>query len=272
MKRIVTLLVAVGLATSACTNGDDTSAPGPSTSSSTPGATLPPRDYSKVQLATVEGTTSTTVALRPGTAILSGQVFGPDGPVQATVEVTRFVGTATATEQILTGPLGRWRAEKLLGGRYRVRAWSVPDLALVDPVILYLEAGQAQTVSLDLDTFGGLVGLPSITPDPPPVGRSSRLRIQLTLRRVDQSGRVIGRPVARTPVDLVTTPGWELSGEPSTTTNKFGLAEWLVTCTARGVHPVTVIVGGTDSVRVVPPRSGPRPRPATTTTSTTTPG
>lgn len=249
---VIALVVAAG-----CTNDEpETPAPG-STSSTRPSVTTPARDYSKVQLAGVEGVTTTSIGLRPGKARLSGQVIGPRGTVKgAIVEITRMVGSAGATERIVTGEFGAWKAPKLLGGRYRVRAWRAPDFALVEPEIFFLEEGEQRVLRIDLTDYTGLVAVASVAPDPPPLRRQVRLVVKVAQRRVDGNGVVVSQPIVRSPVEIVPSDSWSFDSPTSTTTNDAGVARWLAQCSRAGLHPLTLVVGGTETVRFSPSSCG----------------
>jgi hypothetical protein len=114
------------------------------------------RDLTKIGLDAVPGRTTTTVDNRPGRASLSGTVAaGLDGPVgSATVRVQRLVGDAVLQTDLATNPDGSWTLPNVQGGRYRVRAWRAPDLALVDPVVVFLGATETRDVPISVSRSG----------------------------------------------------------------------------------------------------------------------
>jgi len=122
--------------------------PGPVPSTSTTAAV----DFGAIGLKGVTSRTSSTVALGPGNASITGSVTGPDGAVPgATVRVERIVGTSIGTTDVTTQADGTFAVPTILGGRYRVRAWRAPDLALVKPEIFYLQSSEPRTLALRVD-------------------------------------------------------------------------------------------------------------------------
>ena len=91
-----------------------------------------------VPLAAVAGRTTTTLAVGPGGATLPGRSSGPAGPVGgADIHIERLVGDRVAAADVIAKADGTLDAcPASLGGRYRVRAWRAPDLALTDPADL----------------------------------------------------------------------------------------------------------------------------------------
>ena len=106
----------------------------------TAGPTLPDEPSRAVAEGAVPGaTTSTVPRIGPGAATLNGTVIGPEGPVGgATVEADRLVGDQVAATQTTTAADGSWSISSILGGRYRIRAWQQPSLAVTTPQILFL--------------------------------------------------------------------------------------------------------------------------------------
>src|SRR5205807_2321830 len=130
-------------------------------------------DYSDVQLHAVSGrTTSTTVPFGPGQATLNGNVSGPDGvEPNAVVHIERLVGSAVGTMDIPTNPDGTWSVPNVLGGRYRVRAWRAPDLALTEPAVFFLGATDSKQVALPLTKYDGRSAMAAIAPRPAVIGQ-----------------------------------------------------------------------------------------------------
>src|SRR5688500_10725176 len=140
MRAVRGFLVAVALTTAAtgCTRGAVDELPAPPTTGPTTSTTARP-DLSGVVLPDVPGTTSTSIPVGPGEATLQGIVTAPEGAVPgATVLIERLVGDGAGSATVVAGPDGRWVAPQILGGRYRVRAWRAPDLALTSPASFFL--------------------------------------------------------------------------------------------------------------------------------------
>lgn len=262
-QRLAVLSLVVALVVAGCTADDaDDAAPepiGPTSSTTTP------PDFSTVPLAAVGGATTTTLALRPGDVVIGGVVTGPDGPVPgATVEITRLVGSGEVTERFLTLDDGRWEANGILGGRYRIRAWRAPDLALTTPEIRFLQGDKAELIPLTVTRYSGLAMTATFAPQEPQIGELVNLVVQLVDRQVDAGGvvRAVPRPAAG--VELLGSSAWETETANPTRTNGAGLAKWTLRCNRGGVHQLSVSVEDERTIPVQAPACG---RPATTTTA-----
>ncbi len=121
----------------------------------------------------------------------------------------------------------------ILGGRYRVRAWRTPDLALTTPQILFLEAKQNKQVPLQLTRFTGTTASSVSSPDPPVLGSLVNLTAIVSSASVDADGVVRSVPAAGASVTLSLGAGLLLLGGP-TTTNAQGRATFQLQCQALG--------------------------------------
>lgn len=269
-RRALAALALITAAVSACGNVDDLSfpTPPPTTATSTP-TTL--GDLASVSQAPVAGGGLPRVALAPGRASLSGTVTGPNGAVGgATVHVERLVGDAVAAQDVTTQADGTWAMPGILGGRYRVRTWRAPDLALTVPAIFFLEDGTSQAVPLKVEQFSGASVEVAVDPDPPVVGQPTGLAVQLHVESVDAAGVVRGQAVAGAIVELANGLSWTVADPNPTQTGPTGRATWQVVCGAAGQQPLAVIVGEAD-VYPLTVRPCVAPPPDTTTTSTAVP-
>lgn len=203
-------------------------------------------DFGTVVLAPVPGRTTTTVVLGPGRASLAGTVAGPDGPVAgAAVRVERLVGEASASIEVTTGEDGRYSVPKVLGGRYRVRAWKpAPDnLALLEPAVFFLEGSEQRVVDLTMSRYQGLGVSAAVAPDPPLVGSLTNLVVQVVDQAVDGSGIVRGTPLAATAAELAGTGDWRVHSANPTATDGSGRARWLLECRRVGSQPLSTVIG-----------------------------
>jgi hypothetical protein len=280
-RALVGLALALALV-AACTGGGDDDDDVAPTTSTDPSATTTTVDFSGVSLPSVRGsTTTTTVGLAGGRATLGGTVNGPDGPAGgAVVRVERFVGDRVAASDVPVHLDGTWRAEGILGGRYRVRAWRVPDLAMPEPQIFFLQGTEKKALHLRLEEVGGFKAKASIAPDPPVVDRQAELRVLVTFTEVDANGVVRGQPQAGASATLVGSGRWQVDTVNPVRADASGVARWLLRCRDEGDQPLSVLVdtaqGGASValelpacvfVRATTTTAAP---PASTTTSSTT--
>jgi hypothetical protein len=202
-------------------------------------------DYSDVPLRGVSGKQpTTTIAFGPGTATLSGSVVGDEGPVAgASVLVERIVAGASAAMTVLSAADGTWALPHIFGGRYRVRAWRVPDLAQTNPAAVFLGGTETKTVPLRVKTVGGLAVKSSLAPDPPQTGEYANLVVAVSERTVDDGGIVRATPLDNVSVDLVGSAGWRVESANPDSTDTTGRAHWLLRCRQPGHQPLAVTVG-----------------------------
>jgi hypothetical protein len=210
-------------------------------------------DYAHIGLKTVSGRGGTTVPMGPGNAGLTGTVTGPDGLVEgATVHVERIVASGSATVDVTTAADGTWSVAAILGGRYRVRAWKAPELALTKPELFYIQSSEQKTVGLRVDRYSGGIVTSSIAPNPPPIGAPSNLFVLVSQRTVDNGGIVRSAPVVGVSVDL-TGSGVQLETANPTVTDGNGVAEWRVRCRTQSQPSLTVVVGSGSSFPLTVP-------------------
>jgi hypothetical protein len=212
-------------------------------------------DYSTVPLAAVESKTTTTVNRGPGRARLSGTVVGSEGPVPlATVRVERLQDDAVVFRgDVFTDAEGRWRTGRLVGGRWRVRAFRPPDLADVRPESLFLEANQSKSLQLKVDRFGGRAVTASIAPDPPIVGAPANIVVLVTVTAVDAEGVVRSAPVPNMPVQLF-APNYVIAWTNPASSDADGRVTWLVSCSVPGPSGmfVTLHTGEREAIELSP--------------------
>ncbi|HEX7165611.1 MAG TPA: carboxypeptidase-like regulatory domain-containing protein [Acidimicrobiales bacterium] len=203
-------------------------------------------DLSGIALKPVPGRTTTTIAIQPGTATISGTVVGPNGPVpQATVRAERLVGDGAGSVDIVAAPDGRFSFIGILGGRYRLRAWKqAPDnLALVTPEVFFLDAKESKTMTLTLTLYQGVGITSDIAPKPPVLRESANLVVQVVDRTVDEQGIVRGTPLAGARVELFGAGEWALRSSNPATTGDDGRANFTLECRRAGQQPLSVVVG-----------------------------
>lgn len=272
MKVFGVVALVVALAASGCSRGKGVE-PLPA-----PPTTQPPRptttliDYSRFELKGVPGRTTTTVALRPGRSVLNGVVGAPGGVVPgATVRVERLVGDGAAVEQVATGPDGRWAVQGVLGGRYRVRAWRSPDLAMTKPEVFFLNDGDTKEMQLTTALYTGLAVTHAIAPNPPVAEEPANLVVQVVQQSVDVDGVVRGQPVPNVRAELFGGGEWVVETSNPTVTDGAGRAKWQLECQAVGKQPLGVVVANAEQFPLdLPPCAQPVPDETTTTSTSST--
>jgi predicted small lipoprotein YifL len=278
MRRSLAVLVLALVAASAlaaCSKKGGYDFPPPPSTTPDESSTIP--DYSNVQLARVSGRTTTTIDNSPGQAHISGFVVAPQGAVPgATVHAERLVDDSVLALDVATNPDGSFHIDNVQGGRYRLRAWRVPDLAQTTPVIFFVNGNENKMgVNLQVTQYTGTNVMPAIAPNPPTVGDPANLAVQVTTVVVDPTGIVRATPVVGAQVDLQGSGNWQLQSPSTEFTDTSGNAVWRLTCGSTGSQPLSVLVNGTGYPLNLPPcqesvdttPASPSASPSTTTFS-----
>jgi hypothetical protein len=242
VRRLV-WLVALVLA-AACADDDPFAPlPKPDRVEESTTTTLPEPDLTGVALPAVGGTTTTTIGMGPGPITIVGRVEGPEGPVAgATVQLERLVGDATATALVPTAPDGTWNLPNVLGGRYRVRAWRVPDLATMRAKVVFLETGPERAIELRVEAVGGVRVDAAIAPDPPQLDQPANVKVRVAQRLVDATGVIRDQPVVGTEVRLTANDGWLVFSANPAVTGGDGGATFSVECDEAGDNELLAIL------------------------------
>ena len=188
-------------------------------------------------------TTTLTSALGPGNATLAGIVTGPEGPVPgATVQVERLFGDDVDGVRIQADAAGRWEVRAVNGGRYRLRAWRPPDLAALEPFLLFLAADGTEDVTLAVERHGPDHVVGNFIPNPPVRDQPATLVVTVAFGQVDGEGvlRISPRPGVH--VQLVVTAGLTLESPDVAITDGAGNVGFAVRCTQSGAPAVTVVM------------------------------
>ena len=240
-----------------------------------------PFDVRTVQLPAARGSTTTTVAIGPGPMTIVGRVEGPDGPVGgAIVRLERLVGDGVASIEVPTAADGTWNVERVLGGRYRVRAWQQPALAMPRARLVFVETARAAPIELRLDRYDGRRVDAAIAPDPPPVGEPANLKVRVADRGVDDRGVIRTAPRPGVSVSLTGSGRWFVTSPNPQTTGSDGSVTFRVECQDDGAQPLSVVLDGGETVPLDiaacvdltgPPTTDTTSTTSTSTTSTTSP-
>ena len=190
------------------------------TATTEPGPPTTPPDYSRIALEAVPGETTVPPPLAVGRSVLRGTVSGPDGPVPgAIVRADRIVAGGTQRSDVVTGADGTFTLGSVPGGRFRVRAFLAPTLAMTDAEVFFLTDGETKDLRLQVDQFVGAIVRASTTPSAPIVGQAVNLAVRIADRTVDADGIVRETPRPGETV-RVAAAGWtSLDQRPTTTTS-----------------------------------------------------
>jgi hypothetical protein len=172
----------------------------------------------------------------------------------AVVHLERIVDGGTAVLDVLSNPDGTWAAPNILGGRYRLRAYLPPELALVKPSVFFLGGAEKRSLAITLQRYTGLVASASIAPSPPFVDEPANLVVRIATQSVDAGGVVRSVGAAGATAQLVGSGQWRVESSNPTVTDTGGHAQWQVRCRAGGVQPLAVLVNDINTLSFdVPP-------------------
>ena len=207
---------------------------------------------------------TTTVAFGEGTVSVEGTVLGPDGPVAgATVRFERLVGEQSAERSVISDEAGRFMLANVAGGRMRLRAWKVPDIAMARNIVLF--ASETTTVTLKVDRFATTDVRWAAAPASPTEGQPVNLVVQVSRRLVDDGGVIGFEQITGMAVRLVPLGALQPEGANERLTDDTGRASFPMRCNAVG--PATLraqLASGEDATLELPPCA---PVPTTTTTT-----
>ncbi len=161
-----------------------------------------------------------------------------------------------------TKPVG---PQGILGGRYRVRAWKTPDLALTAPQILFLESRQNRQLGLQVSRYTGTSASSVSSPDPPFLGEPVTVTAVVSSLSVNGEGIVSSVPLPGAAVSLSVGGGLLLTSG-ATTTNGQGRAAFQLRCEQLGPGLVELTVNSSQTFTL--PLRPCVARPTTTTSST----
>jgi len=187
------------------------------------------------------GAATPTPTVQGGTAVVEGAVIGPDGKAVAgaTVRLERLVGDASATLDVTTTATGAFVADRLLGGRYRVRAWRAPTLTQDGSEVAFVTDGERRSLTIGLTAPNRLDVTATLAPTSFAVGQTGTLVVRALLDVVAPDGRIdkVGRPG-----QAVTAAGTgAFSGQAGqAVTDAAGAAAFTFRCTQPGTGTVTV--------------------------------
>jgi len=252
--------------------------PATARSTVTVGPTFPTNLPSIAEAAIPGATTTVPVQIGPGAATINGTVLGPNGAVAgATVQADRLVGDTVTSTQTTTAADGSWSIGSILGGRYRVRAWQQPSLAVTAPQIFFLGGTDVHSMTIQLTAFTGPDVASAIAPGVPVVGATDNLVVQVTNPTVGADGVVRDLPAVGVSVTLTDGPLWSVENGNPLATGAAGTVLFEVSCQGPGASPLSAAAGGAAPMAlslpdcVAPPTTTLAP-PVTNPPCPTTPG
>lgn len=201
------------------------------------------------------------IELTDGEARLTGTVVGPDGPVPgAIVRIERHTNQGSASFDVTTDSVGFFKADKVPGGRYRVRAW-VPGLMTTGGSDVRYVADD-EKVDYEFSMWG-VDPTPSfelVHGGPLFHGQPGGIAIVFTQRSIDDEGILVTAPLVGGLVTIETSAGVNISSSPVQLTNGDGTVWYTLTCT--GSHQSATLTVRSGSVAESYPLPGCRPLPA----------
>lgn len=174
--------------------------------------------------------------LTGGSVTLEGVVQLPDGtPVSgATVRIERFTVDGSAVGETVSGSDGTWRADGLLAGRLRVRAYAPNALASVESVVVVLSTTGKATIPLQVQAAASSIRFDVAGPLGIAIGTEATVAVVVSRELVDEEGRLVQIPLAGQPLLTTFAPPARLLSADLVTTDDGGAARYLVVCDAAG--------------------------------------
>jgi len=247
-RRGVAAAVLLLLVAAACSGGGPP--PPPTVPATVPDDPSPPTAPSAPTTPTtfsaVPGRPRTTVVepvdMFGGAARIAGRVSTPQGPVvAATVRVERLVDDQVDTRD-LNAFDGSFSLGDIRGGAYRVRAWKLPDLLLLDPEVFFLAADESKTLDLQLSRVADVNVRTTLDPARPPAEGPYNVTIFLFAGTVSDQGTLNAIPRPQTPVQLEAGNGLTVVGTDRGQTDANGRVRFTVRCVAAGPVNAEVLV------------------------------
>ncbi len=249
----VALVAAVSMLLASCagvTSRHDRALPPPPTTIALPELVVPQIALpatADVELNVLDGTSVTTgVGVAGGSTTVRGTLSVNNAAIAgATVEVERIVGNTSAALTTTTDAQGNWEIKDVLGGRYRLRAWRAPDVAVTQPAILFADASSTATVDLAGQLIGPVEVSAAAAPTSAAIDDEINVGFRLESRAVDPQGIVRTSQLGDIGVTIDGATNAELqSGSPvSRSTRRDGQVQWTMRCTAAGPLSVTMSFG-----------------------------
>jgi hypothetical protein len=227
-------------------------------------------DTRTVSLVPVGGTRPNfPVSVHGGDLVMGGTVTGPAGPVAgATVRLERFVGENAGRLDVRTNADGRWVAIDVYGGRYRIRAWHAPNLAMAASDLRFIAADADVDLALTVARYDGSDVTGGVDDDTPEVGATAVVTALVTDQSVDADGIITTAPATGRQARVSPVGPWTLDGPPTSSVDEAGRVSWSFTCRDLGSVSAQIVALGVETtvsascvepVVVAPPVEEPEP-------------
>jgi hypothetical protein len=244
---------------------------------------LPPSPFNRVTaddtsrmppvLAYIDPEPAPPVAMSGGSVVISGTVFGvglrprDDTLVPTTTASTTPTSSTTTTEpepaplergvvrlerhttngvgvlDLAVDNQGRWGADDLPGGRYRLRAW-IPGVATSGTSeVFFLAEGDVSTHRIELSGVDPSPRLELADGGPMFVGLESRVGVVASRRWIDDEGFAVTGPMAGASVTLSVSGPLVVESSETAITDSRGLAQFRVRCSQPGPTSGTAVMG-----------------------------
>ena len=128
------------------------------------------------------------------------------------VRIERFVGVRSDSVQVAVAADGSYEANRLIGGRYRVRAFRQPDLAMISSSVFFLPAEEDVRLDLAVGRFGGTDVQAELLSGTLVVGESATVVALAQDVAVDGDGIVRGIPMAGATITADGGSDWSVEG------------------------------------------------------------
>jgi hypothetical protein len=171
------------------------------------------------------------IEMTGGKARLIGTVSGPDGPIAgATVGIQRVTSEGIGDLQVLTNGEGKWAADRMPGGTYRVRAW-IPGISTSGgSEVRYLEEDEKAEFAFTILAVDPTPTIEFVHGGPIYAAHSGSVAMVMTSRVIDENGIVVTSPVVGALVTVQTTFGVTVATSPIQLTDANGTASFTLTC------------------------------------------
>jgi hypothetical protein len=152
---------------------------------------------------------------------------------------------------VITDDKGRFTLAGVPGGRLRLRAWKVPDIAMARNVVVF--AAEKATVRLQAERFASTDVRWAAAPSSAVEGQAVNLVVQVSRRRVDDSGIVGFEQISGLAVKLIPLGALQPDGAPERLTDDNGRASFPMRCNAAGPAQIKAqLASGEDATLDLP--------------------